>query len=129
MNDSWTKKLEEMKKLKLEKEIYPAFEKAKTAIVWVDAKGYDYEPTDMVNWLAVINAAKENPDEIVYYEVWLDNYSKGFIPTTLASLQKVGAMARQQQKEAYAQLEEIQARLESAETVPEIMSITWNFKE
>lgn len=129
MTDSWTKKLEEMKKLKLEKEIYPAFEKAKTAIVWVDGKGYDCEPADMVNWLAVINAAKEKPEEIVYCKVWTDSVTKAFLPITLKTLMEVGVAVRKQQTDAYAQLEEIQAMLNAAETVPEIMSITWDFKE
>ena len=123
---------------------YDEFVAKKTAIVWVDGRGYDADTNsniDFLNakdlardlrneWLATLakmtdEEKKENPipEPTVEYRVWTDATEKNFLPHTHADFVKVQKQASIIQRVAFDFFYSRRAQILAANTIEELSAI------
>ncbi len=144
INDTFTKPLENiqpptvcLEKAKTAKlsQVYTAFAKDKTAVVYTEQYGYDADPGSLLDFRnakdrardlrdAWVEAGCAGDEPTVPYRVYTRN-GKAFIPHThadFAAAQEAGAV---QQIAAFTRFDELRAMLQAAQTVGEVAAISW----
>lgn len=121
-------------------EMYSAYQKAKTAIVWCNGRGYDADPgsrddffevkelvrDDREEWLALPQAERDiTPEPTRPYRVYIEGDGKQVLPHTYADFVAAQRAGADVQMAAFLRFDSRRAEIAAAETAEEVEAITW----